>query len=71
MIVNLTDNGEGIIEGKPMTGLGLKLTKDRIRLLKQIHPDRLITMNIDNDLPTGMQITLTFNHWFDESSIDR
>lgn len=71
MIVNLTDNGDGMFKGKPMTGLGLKLTKDRIRLLKQIHPDRLITMNIDNYLPTGVQITLTFNHWFDESSIDR
>jgi two-component sensor histidine kinase len=71
MIINLTDNGSGMFEGKPQTGLGLKLTKDRISLLNQIHPDRLITVDMDNALPTGVQITLTFNHWFDESFIDR
>ncbi|WP_353723040.1 histidine kinase [Dyadobacter sp. 676] len=71
MIINLTDNGIGMVEGKPMTGFGLKLTNDRIRLLNQIYPDRLITMDISNVLPAGLRITLTFNHWFDESFIDR
>ena len=71
MIINLIDNGIGMVEGKPMTGFGLKLTNDRIRLLNQIYPDRLITMDISNVRPAGLRITLTFNHWFDESFIDR
>ncbi|QRR00199.1 sensor histidine kinase [Dyadobacter sandarakinus] len=38
MIVILTDNGKGMFQENPAGGLGLKLTRDRIRLLNQLHP---------------------------------
>ncbi|MCF0062666.1 histidine kinase [Dyadobacter sp. LJ419] len=71
MIAKLTDNGKGMDKGNSITGLGLRLTRDRIGLLNQIRPDRLISMDITNAVPTGVQITITFNQWFDESFADR
>jgi len=70
MIVDLTDNGPGMGEGKSVSGLGLKLTRDRIKLLNQIHPQRPITMDFRHANPAGVHITLTFNQWFDESITD-
>lgn len=67
IIARLTDNGKGIGADQSVTGLGLKLTKDRINLLNQIDPKRQITLNIANVHPTGTQVTLTFNQWLDES----
>nr|WP_295922888.1 histidine kinase [uncultured Dyadobacter sp.] len=64
MIVKLTDNGKGLTEAKPATGLGLKLTRDRIELLNQLHQDWQLSLTIGNAAPQGAQIMLTFNHWF-------
>ncbi|MHA4739104.1 sensor histidine kinase [Dyadobacter sp. MSC1_007] len=72
MIVKLTDNGKGIIEGKSETGLGLKLTRERITLMNQLHREWQLTLLISNATPSGMasgipsgtQIMLSFNQWF-------
>lgn len=64
MIVTLTDNGKGLTEVEPATGLGLRLTRDRIELLNQLHHDWQLSLAIGNAAPQGAQIVLTFNHWF-------
>ncbi|MCE6991968.1 sensor histidine kinase [Dyadobacter sp. CY323] len=64
MVVILTDNGKGFGEQKPSQGLGLKLTRDRIALLNQLHQEWRITLEISDVIPAGARITLTFNQWF-------
>ncbi|MCE7062176.1 ATP-binding protein [Dyadobacter sp. CY343] len=71
MVIILKDNGEGISEETSVSGLGLKLTRDRISLLNQIHPGRQINLTIKNTVPKGAHITLTFDQWFDEGNTDR
>ncbi|CAG5067567.1 hypothetical protein DYBT9623_00288 [Dyadobacter sp. CECT 9623] len=71
MVIILKDNGEGITEKTSVSGLGLKLTRDRISLLNQIHPGRQINLAIQNTVPKGARLTLTFNQWFDEGTTDR
>ncbi len=64
LIVSITDNGQGFTDDKSTAGLGLKLTRDRIDLLNKLHPDQPVTFAIRNAVPSGMQLTLTFTHWF-------
>ncbi|MGV3561314.1 sensor histidine kinase [Larkinella arboricola] len=64
MIVSVTDNGNGFKEDKATSGLGLKLTRDRINLLNKLHSESQITLAIRNAVSSGTQIILTFNQWF-------
>jgi two-component system LytT family sensor kinase len=64
MMVVLSDNGNGFTEEPSNQGLGLKLTRDRIKLLNQLHPEWHITLEISSVIPSGSHITLTFKEWF-------
>ncbi|RAK02885.1 histidine kinase [Larkinella arboricola] len=64
MIVSVTDNGNGFKEDKATSGLGLKLTRDRINLLNKFHSESQITLAIRNAVSSGTQIILTFSQWF-------
>ncbi|GAB3256941.1 hypothetical protein GCM10027347_19070 [Larkinella harenae] len=66
MIVTITDNGPGFRE-QPTSGLGLKLTRDRITLLNQLHTDWDITLAVSTALPSGTSVSVIFKHWFDEN----
>lgn len=63
MEVNLSDNGAGFNTDYPPAGYGLKLTRDRIKLLNELKPEQQIDFEIQSS-PSGTRITLTFNNWF-------
>jgi two-component system LytT family sensor kinase len=64
MLVVITDNGKGFNDQNLAGGFGLKLTHDRIKLLNGLQPKQPIEIALLQVVPSGMQITLTFNHWF-------
>ena len=64
LIITLTDNGQGFTADAPTSGLGLRLTRDRIALLNKLHTDWQLTLTIRNATPAGTGVTLTFAHWF-------
>lgn len=68
MVVTLTDNGQGFTGEATATGLGLKLTRERIDLLNQLHRDWQIRLAIGkadpSGTPSGTQIMISFNEWF-------
>jgi len=64
MVITVTDNGNGFPTDKITGGFGLKLTKDRIKLLNDLKPNQFIEFALANVEPSGLQTTLTFNHWF-------
>jgi len=64
MVIVINDNGSGIKEEiQPVSGYGLKLTKDRIELLNKLSNDQHIYMQI-NSQTTGTSIELKFSNWF-------
>lgn len=63
MVVVLSDNGTGFNTNDQTTGYGLKLTRDRIKLLNELKPEQQIRFEIHSRL-SGTRITLTFNNWF-------
>jgi len=64
LLILITDNGPGFKPGEPLTGFGLKMTRERIVLLNQVNSSQPIALDIQSDLNSGTRITLTFNHWF-------
>ncbi|GAB3891794.1 hypothetical protein GCM10028803_03970 [Larkinella knui] len=64
MIITITDNGNGYTERKSSAGLGLRLVRDRIKLLNELKPEQPISLTINTLVPRGTQITLAFTHWF-------
>jgi hypothetical protein len=64
MVVNITDNGGGFSANTGKSGFGLKLTRDRIKLLKEFNNDQPVTFEIKSNIPSGTNIELTFNNWF-------
>ena len=64
MIVRIADNGKGFPAETPSTGFGLKLTRDRIKLMNELNRSQPIRLEITPRLPLGIEITLRFNHWF-------
>lgn len=64
LCLTIRDNGRGFDTQIPTTGFGLKLTKERIALLNQLNPEQPISLTIETPADLGMQVTLTFNHWF-------
>lgn len=63
MVVVISDNGKGM-ENHAGNGFGLKLTFDRIKLLNELKPEQRIHFEVNGAIPSGTQITLTFNYWF-------
>ena len=64
MKVVITDNGKGFSPKQITTGFGLKLTKDRLKLLNEVLKDQEIVLEIKGNSPTGAKIYLTFKNWF-------
>ncbi|MFD2572813.1 sensor histidine kinase [Spirosoma soli] len=64
MIVTITDNGKGFTNDIATTGLGLRLTRDRINLLNKLHPEWQLSLDINNTVPSGTQVTLSYKNWF-------
>ncbi|MEZ0607311.1 sensor histidine kinase [Fibrella sp. WM1] len=64
MLVQISDNGNGFRADAPTGGFGLKLTRDRIKLLTELNREQPITLDIAANSPAGTTLTLRFNHWF-------
>ena len=64
LIIKVTDNGKGGVMHESKNGFGLKLTRDRIRLLNELNNEQPISLEFNERLTSGLEVTLTFNHWF-------
>lgn len=64
LIALIEDNGKGFDTDMEVSGFGLKLTKDRIKLLGQMMQGITVTLDIESNSKTGTSISLTFNNWF-------
>ncbi len=64
LIARISDNGNGLPEDSPVSGFGLKLTRDRIKLLNDLNPAQVIELTVSTGQPTGTNVTVRFNHWF-------
>jgi two-component system LytT family sensor kinase len=64
MVVSISDNGKGFNEQSSSEGYGLKLTKDRIKLLNELNSEHKLYLSIEASLQPETLITLTFNDWF-------
>lgn len=63
LLINITDNGKGMRSDESNGGFGLKLTRDRIKLLNELNSEQPITFAF-NKLTSGTGLTLTFTNWF-------
>jgi LytS/YehU family sensor histidine kinase len=64
MIVEIQDNGEGFVINEVENGYGLKLTRDRIKLLNQLMNGQSIELYIKGNTPSGTIVSLQFKNWF-------
>jgi two-component system LytT family sensor kinase len=64
MIALIEDNGKGFDADLEVSGFGLKLTKDRIKLLGQMMQGITVILAIESNHKTGTSISLKFNNWF-------
>lgn len=64
MIVTIQDNGGGFVLNGNVSGYGLKLTNDRIKLLNQIMKEQSVEFHINENSPSGTKVSLTFKNWF-------
>lgn len=64
MVVTLKDNGGGFKFKEDTPGFGLKLTRDRIKLLNQIMNKQSIELEINGNTPTGTVVSMQFKNWF-------
>jgi two-component system, LytTR family, sensor kinase len=63
MIVAVKDNGGGFLYNEDSAGYGLKLTRDRIKLLNQILHEQSIELDIRDNSPSGTIAGFTFKNW--------
>ncbi|AXY73886.1 histidine kinase [Paraflavitalea soli] len=63
MVIRISDNGLGFEPGRETTGYGLKLTKDRIRLLNEMAEKEQIQLNITSEAQQGTVVELLFKNW--------
>ena len=64
MIVSVMDNGAGFHPAAETMGFGLKLTRDRIKLLNDLTNWQAISFEIKANDPAGTVAELIFNNWF-------
>lgn len=64
LIVAIRDNGKGFDTLKPTTGLGLRLTQERIERMNNLQNEQPIVLTFNPNFEHGTEITLTFTHWF-------
>ena len=67
LIVLIKDNGKGFneanTEGGNSTGIGLKLTKQRIQLMNKAHKEQSVLLQINNFENRGTNVYWTFKNW--------
>jgi two-component system, LytTR family, sensor kinase len=63
LCVDITDNGKGFNPQNTSQGYGLKLTKERIRLLNQSNPDQAVTLSIKSNETNGTRAHIIFENW--------
>jgi hypothetical protein len=63
-IAEVTDNGKGWETDPAVNGYGLRLTRERIRLLNQLSPQREIILAIRSQPGAGTTIRLQFTNWW-------
>jgi hypothetical protein len=63
LVVSIADNGNGFIQNTATQGVGLKLTKDRIRLLNQSFKKQPIQLHIETAFNNGTTVHLGFENW--------
>ena len=67
LIVLIKDNGKGFneanTEGGNSTGIGLKLTKQRIQLMNKAHKEQSVLLQINNFENRGTNVHWTFKNW--------
>ena len=63
MVVRISDNGPGFDAVQKQPGYGLKLTRDRIRLLNDMSATTPIILNIISTPGKGATIELLFKNW--------
>ncbi|HWZ02986.1 MAG TPA: histidine kinase [Mucilaginibacter sp.] len=64
MVVSVTDNGIGFRPAANTDGFGLKLTRDRIKLLNDFTNGQAISFEIKANIPAGTVAELIFKNWF-------
>jgi two-component system LytT family sensor kinase len=64
MMVTIKDNGSGFRQSENNNGFGLKLTRDRIKLLNEFSNEEIIRFEIKSGAGSGTVATLTFKNWF-------
>jgi two-component system, LytTR family, sensor kinase len=64
MVVSVTDNGFGFAPSKNTNGFGLKLTRDRIKLMNDLVNGQHISFEIKANVPSGTVAELKFKNWF-------
>lgn len=68
--VIVCDNGKGFLEGSGKEGYGLRLTRQRIKLINDAAKEERLTMNIVSNGKDSTEIQLTFKAWLDETEDD-
>lgn len=63
LVIHINDNGKGFEPGKETPGYGLKLTRDRIRLLNEMTAEEQVLMSITSKPQLGTIIELLFKKW--------
>lgn len=62
LVLTVEDNGNGFDPGKSTGGFGLKLSRERLRLLNSLYPGSPFTMEIATTT-AGTTIRITLNNW--------
>jgi two-component system LytT family sensor kinase len=63
-IAEVTDNGKGWDQAAKTTGRGIRLTRERIRLLNQVIKGPSVAMTIDSSTANGTTVRLRFSNWW-------
>lgn len=63
LVIRISDNGKGFSPGQEMPGYGLKLTRDRIRLLNEMAAEEQVVMTITSEPNQGTVLELLFKNW--------
>lgn len=63
LVISITDNGTGFDTSSETDGFGLKLTKERVRILNGGEAEHLIAMILNSEKEKGTNIELKFKNW--------
>jgi len=64
MLVSVSDNGSGFDEDESQNGFGLKLTRDRIKLLNELANEQPVLLEISQNKTNETKFQLKFINWF-------